>query len=107
MLVALAVANRGQHINRDFLRQSRQGGAEKNAIDERVGGQRKMRPVLLDGGGGQYQHARVTGQRGDLLPGEISEVAVVGDPAFHRADASTGTLANVAIFPGFSNPFAS
>ncbi len=59
--------------------------AQQQIIDERVGGERQMVAVLLDGGGGQDQQRRFARQRVHLLPIQIGEIARVGDPGFHLA----------------------
>ena len=55
MLIALPVTDGGKHVDRQLLWQMRQRGAKKNAVDERIGGQRKMLAMLLDSSRGQYQ----------------------------------------------------
>ena len=58
---------------------------EQQIVDQRVGGQRQMMAVLLDGRSGQHQQRRFARQRVHLLPGEIGKVACVGNPGLHRA----------------------
>src|SRR5277367_599476 len=107
MLVALAEAHRGQRIDRYILWQPRHRSAQKYAVDQRVSGQRKMRPVLLNGRRGQHQHCRVSSKGVYLLPGEISEVTVIRNPALHDRGAPTECRSKVTILPGFSRPLPS
>jgi hypothetical protein len=107
MLIALPVTDGGQRVDRQLLWQMRQRGAEKNAVDERVGGQRKMLAMLLDSSRGQYQERRLLGQSLNLLPGEIREVAGVRNPALHEIDAPAAGLSKVTILPGFNSPLVS
>ena len=53
VLVALAVADGRQRVDGQIGGNDRQRFAEQQIVDQRVGGQRQMMAVLLDGGGGQ------------------------------------------------------
>ena len=55
MLVALSVANRRQRVDGQLRRNQRERLAEQQIVDQRVGGQRQMMAVLLDGGRGQHE----------------------------------------------------
>ena len=79
----------------------RQRLAQQQIVDQRIGGQRQMMTVLLDGRRRQHQQRRFARQRVYLFPREISEVASRRES---RSSLFTVCLRKLIILPGFSRP---
>ena len=80
MLVALAIMHRSQRVDRKVFWQFLERMPEQQVVDQGVGGQWQVVPVLLDGRRGQNHQGPVARQRIDLLPGEVGKETLGGDP---------------------------
>ena len=83
MLVALAVMHGRQRVDRQIGGQFTQRVPEQQIVDQRVGCQGQVMPVLFDGRGGKNQKRGLARKRVDLLPIQVREISRVRDPGFH------------------------
>jgi hypothetical protein len=83
VLVALAVMHGRQGVDGQIGGQFAQRVSEQQIVDQRVGGQGQVMPVLFDRRGGKNQKRGLTGKRIHLLPIQVREISRVRNPGFH------------------------
>ena len=90
VLVGFAIADGWECVDRHVSRKKIECTAEADVVDEGVCSERQVWAVLLDGCGRQDEERAVFRESFNLLPVEVGEVAVVGDPGFHAGSWCMG-----------------
>ena len=83
MLVAFAVAERREYPHRGLFRHLLQRLAKQQVVDQRIGRQRQVMPMLLDRRRRQNDQCVLLRNRFHLLPRQVSKFAFSGDPCVH------------------------
>src|SRR5580700_1825954 len=109
MFITLAVVYGRQGINGQIRGQLFDGASQQEIVDQRIGSQREMMTVLLDGCRGKHEQGGIPRERVDLLPVEIRETALVRYPRFHGTATPVFAVCGrkLIIFPGFISPLRS